>query len=74
MTEAFATVRAFKGFLSTVDANVFLEMVLEFEGLATFWTFELAEVSALVMADHVTLEPVNIGECLVADLAVLGCW
>jgi len=41
-------------------------MVFELEGLATLGTFELAEVGALVVADHVTLQTVHVREHLVA--------
>lgn len=61
----------FKGFLSTVDPDVLLQMVLEFECLATLWTLELAQVCAFVMTDHVPLQTVNISKGLVADFTGL---
>lgn len=45
--------------------------MLELESLFALWTLELAKDGALVVADHVTLKAVNIGELLVAHLARL---
>ena len=45
--------------------------MLELERLPALLTLELAEVSALVMADHVTLETVDVGEGFVAHATVL---
>lgn len=45
--------------------------MLELESLFTLWTLELAKDGTLVVADHVTLKAVNIGELLVAHLARL---
>lgn len=49
----------------------YLEMMFELERLFALGTFELAQHSALIMAYHVPLETVNVGECLVAHLAGL---
>ena len=46
-------------------------MVLELEGFFAFWTLELAQHRTLVVADHVALKTVHIGECFVAHLAGL---
>lgn len=43
--------------------------MLELERLFALWTLELAKDGTLVVADHVTLKAVNIGELLVAHLA-----
>jgi len=43
MREPLGTVGTFKGLLSRVDPNVFLEMVFEFECFTTFWAFELSK-------------------------------
>ena len=46
-------------------------MVLELESLATVRTLEPPQTSGLVVRDHVPLQPVNIGELLVANAAGL---
>lgn len=45
--------------------------MFEFEGFIAFCTFELSQDRALVMADHVTLEAVDVCEGFVANLAGL---
>lgn len=69
MREPFTAVGALKWFFSTMNANVFLEMMFELERLFALGTFELAQHRALVVTYHVPLETVNIGERLVAHLA-----
>lgn len=49
----------------------YLEMMFELESFFTFGTFELAKHRALVVTYHVSLEPVHVGERLVAYLARL---
>jgi len=46
-------------------------MMFELERFLAFGTFELAENRALVVAYHVPLETVHVGERLVAHLARL---
>lgn len=46
-------------------------MVFELERFLAVWTFEFPENSALVVADHVPLETIDVRECLVANLARL---
>lgn len=45
--------------------------MFEFESLVAFCTLELSQDSALVVADHVTLQTVHIRERFVADFAGL---
>lgn len=47
----------------------YLEMMFELERFFAFRAFELAEHCALVVAYHVPLETVHVGECFVAHLA-----
>lgn len=47
----------------------YLEMVFKLKRFFTFGTFELAEHCTLVMAYHMPLETINVGERLVAHLA-----
>ena len=55
-----------------MNPDVFFEVVLELECFPTFRTLELAQVGALVMGDHVTLEAVDVSERFVTHLAHLG--
>lgn len=49
----------------------YLQVMLEFEGLVAFCAFELSQNGALVVADHVTLEAVDVRKRLVAYFAGL---
>lgn len=69
--ELFAAVGAFEGFFTAVNAKVLLKVVLEFKGFVAVVAFEFAQRGALVVADHVPLQPVYVRETLVADLARL---
>lgn len=57
-----------------MNSYMFFQMVFELEGFTTFRTLELTEVCTFIMADHVTLQTVNIGEGLVTDCADLRSW
>lgn len=46
-------------------------MVFEFESFIAIVAFEFAQQRALVVADHVPLQPVHVCEAFVADLARL---
>lgn len=45
--------------------------MLEFKSFLALRALELSEDGALVVADHVPLQPVDVGEGFVADLARL---
>lgn len=45
--------------------------MLKFEGFVAFCALELPKNCALIVADHVPLEPVDVGEGFVANLAGL---
>lgn len=51
MGEALGTVVTHERLFAGVDANVFLQMVFEFERLTTLGTLELAEDLGLVRGD-----------------------
>ena len=51
--------------------RTYLEMVLEFERFIALRAFEFSEHCTLVVADHVSLEAVDVGESFVADLTGL---
>ena len=72
MAEALAAVGALEWLLPGVDADVLLQVVLELEGLHTLRTLELAQLQALFVTDHVTLQTVDVGEGLAAHLTHLG--
>lgn len=46
-------------------------MMFKFESLFAFWALELPEDGALVVADHVALQAIHIGECFVAHFTGL---
>lgn len=71
MRKLLAAISAFKGLFSTVDAEMFFQVVFELEGFVAVVALELPQQCALVMADHVTLQAVHIGKRLVANLARL---
>ena len=50
----------------------YLEVVLELESLLAVGAFEFAQASALVVADHVTLQTVHVGKVLLAHGARLA--
>lgn len=51
--------------------TTYFQMMLELEGFLTFWTLEFTQHSTLVVADHVTLQPVHVGKGLIAHFACL---
>lgn len=69
--EPLAAVGAGERLLARVDAHVLLQVVLKLERLITVGTFKLAQQRRLVVGDHVALQPVHVGELLVAHLAAL---
>lgn len=69
MGEPFAAVGAPEWLLARVDSHVLLQVVLELERLITVGALEFAQQRRLVVGDHVTLEPVHVGELLMAHLA-----
>ena len=71
MAEAFAAVLALEGLLARMDAHVLLQVVLKLERLITVVALEFAQQGRLVVADHVSLQPVNVGEYFVARFAAL---
>lgn len=71
MGEFLSAVSAFEGFLSAVYSEVLLEMMLELESFIAIVALELTEPCALVVTNHVPLQPIHIREALVADLACL---
>lgn len=71
MGEFLPAVGAFEGFLSAVYSEVLLEVMLELEGFIAIVALELAQLRALVVADHVPLQPIHVREALVAYLACL---
>lgn len=71
MRKLLSAVGTFEWLLPAVNAQVLLQVMLELEGLVAVVALELAQLCALVMTDHVTLESVHVGEALVANLACL---
>jgi hypothetical protein len=51
--------------------ETYLEVMFKFEGFITLWTLELAEDRTLVVAYHMPLQSIHVGEGLVANLARL---
>ena len=50
---------------------MYLEVMLEFERFVAVGAFEFAQSGALVVADHVTLETVDVGEVFLTHAARL---
>lgn len=69
--EPLAAVVAPKWLLAGMDPHVLLEVVFELEGLVALLALELPQQGTLIVADHVPLESVDIGEGLVANAAGL---
>ena len=60
MRESLVAVFTLKRLLSCVDPLVLLQVMFEFESLATVTTFEFAQVWAVLMVGHV---PLKLVEC-----------
>lgn len=71
MGKAFAAIAAAEWFLAGMDADMLFEVVLEFESLVAVGAFEFAQKRRFVVADHVALQAIDVGEALVADFATL---
>jgi len=72
MGKAFPAMFALEWLLSSVDTFVLLQMMLEFEGLSAFATLELAQVRAVVVIGHVSLQLGQVGKLLRTDGARLS--
>lgn len=72
MREALATIVAAERLLAGMDANMLLEVMLEFECLVAVLAFEFAQQRRFVVADHVALQAVHVGERFLAQLAALN--
>lgn len=71
MGKAFAAVAAAEWFLAGMDAYMLFEVVLELEGLVAVGALEFAQQRRFVVADHVALQAIHVGETFVADFAAL---
>lgn len=71
MRKSLAAVITTKWLFAGMYAHMFLKMMLKFESFITLIAFEFAQESRLVMADHVTLQTIDIGESFVANFATL---
>lgn len=71
MREALTALVAAEGLLAGMDAHMLLQVVLELERLLTQEALELSQQRRLVVADHVSLQAINIRERLVAYFACL---
>ena len=56
MRESLVAVLALERLLSCVDSLVFLQVMFEFESLATVTTFEFTQVRAVLVVGHVSLK------------------
>ena len=59
MRESLVAVFTLKRLLSCVDALVLLQVMFEFESLATVTTFEFAQVWTVLVVGHVSLKLVE---------------
>ena len=71
MTEPLAAVLALERLLARMDSDVLLQVVFELKRLVAFGTLKLTQLGALLVANHVPLQAVDIGECLAANFADL---
>ena len=71
MAETLVAVAATEGLLARVNSDVFLEVMLEFEGFGALRTLELSQFLAFLVRDEVALEAVDVGEGLGTHLAGL---
>lgn len=71
VTETFLTVGTLKRFLARMNSRVLLQVVLELECFTAFLTAKLPHLGCFLMADHVTLEAVDVCEGFPADMASL---
>lgn len=69
MTKSLSAVGAFERLFARVDADVLLQMMLEFESLHALGTFEFSQLVGFVVRNHVTLKTVNVGERFGAHFA-----
>jgi hypothetical protein len=53
------------------ESNKYLEMMFKLEGLVAVGALEFTQSSRFVVADHVTLQTVDVGEVLLANTARL---
>ena len=59
MREPLVAILTLKGLLSRVDPLVLLQVMFEFESLATVATFEFAQVWSVLVVGHVPLKLVE---------------
>lgn len=71
MGKTFAAVVALEWLFTAVNAKVLLEVMLKLEGFLAMGTLKLTKHGTLIMADHVSLESVDVGERFAAHLARL---
>lgn len=71
MREFFATIGAAKWFFARMYANVLFQVMFEFERFVTVGAFEFAQQSRFVVADHVPLQAIHVGETFLAYFAAL---
>lgn len=66
-----SAVGTFERLLTAVYSQVLLQVMFKFKSFITIVAFEFPQQGALVVANHVPLQSVHVGEALVADLACL---
>lgn len=67
--KTFAAIGALEWLLTRMDPDMLLEVMFKFEGLVTVGALEFAQSSRFVMADHVSLQTIDVGEVLMANTA-----
>lgn len=54
-----------------MNTKMFFKMMLKFERLVTLCAFKFSKQHGLFVADHVSLQSVDVGECFLAFIAIL---
>ena len=71
MREPLVAILTFKRLFSRVDPLVLLQVMFEFESLATVTTFEFPQVRPVLVVGHVAHQLLQVGELLAAESAGL---
>lgn len=71
MRETFTTIVTPKGFLARMNSQMFLQMMLKFEGFVTVGAFKLPQIIGLIVTQHVTLQTINIRKCFATNCTTL---
>lgn len=69
--ETLAAIGAAERLLTRMYAHVLLQMMLELKCFVAIGAFEFAQQRRFIVTDHVSLEAVHVGKCLLANFTAL---